>query len=229
MRPSSFIIMSALSALLAAGPAVAADRNFSVGNFSKLRVTGSMDVKVSTGSAASVRATGSAADLERLEIAVRGDTLVIGSKSGSWNWSRDGVDVYVTVPSLSAAALTGSGDVEISRMAAPSVDLAVTGSGDMDVKAVDSPSVAMAVSGSGDLDVAGRCGKGSISLRGSGDVDADDLACSTLQISVMGSGDVSARASGTAAIAIMGSGDVTVVGGARCTTSARGSGTANCS
>lgn len=217
-----------LSSLLLAGVAVAAERSFPAGSFDKLRVTGPMDVKVTTGPKASVRAVGATRDLDRLEIAVRDGTLVIGSKSGVWNWGDD-LDVFVTTPSLSAVALTGAGDVDVNHISGPKTELSVTGSGDLDVDSLQSEQVSITLTGSGDVEVDGRCTSGQFQLSGSGDIDADGLVCRTLDIAVRGSGDVEANASDTATINILGSGDVTVIGGARCKTTARGSGTARCS
>ncbi len=235
MRTSTLAILSValvavagLSACSMAEPASAADRRFSVGSFDRIRSTGSMDVKVTTGPAVSVVARGTQADLDRLEISVRDGALLIGSKPGSWSWSREGVAVHVSVPALSGVVLTGSGGVDVNRMAAPAVELSVTGSGDLKVAAIDAPKLRASVTGSGDLAMAGRCGAGALSVTGSGDIDADALACQTLDISVAGSGNVSANASRTANVAVMGSGDVSVIGGAACTRSRRGSGEIIC-
>jgi len=211
------------------GTALAADRSFAVSDFTKLKLNGSPDVNVRTGSTASVRATGSSADLERLEIAVRNDELVIGTKRGTYTgWSKDGIKVFVTVPMLRAASLSGSGDIRIDRIKGSSFAGAVQGSGDMAIGTIDADKVSLSVNGSGDIMAAGRCGSGNYAVNGSGDIDASGLKCQTLSVAVSGSGDVSGHASQTANLSISGSGDIDIAGGARCTKATRGSGQVRC-
>ena len=156
--------------------------------------------------------------------------LLIGTKKGSWSWtSRDGVDVYVTVPALTAAIISGSGDMDIDRVSGP-FSGRVSGSGDMEVAKVNAPTLNLAISGSGDIGVAaGTCGTGTYATTGSGDIDAGNVRCTTVAATVTGSGDIDGFATGTATLRVTGSGDIEVKGGARCTTSTTGSGTTRCS
>jgi len=226
---SAVLAIGVVGSGLVAGTAKAADRTFPVSGFTKLKLNGSPDVEVRTGSAASVRATGSSADLERLEIGVRSDELVIGMKSGTFTgWSRDGIKVFVTVPILNAASVSGSGDMSIDRIKAGSFAAAVQGSGNMAVANIDSDKVSLSVNGSGDIRASGRCNSGSYAVNGSGDIDASGLKCQTLSVAVSGSGDVSGHASQTANLSSSGSGDIAIAGGARCTKASRGSGDVRC-
>ncbi|WP_199553390.1 head GIN domain-containing protein [Sandaracinobacteroides hominis] len=220
----------AVSVIAVSAPALAAQRNFPVGNFSEVVLTGSTDVHVKVGGAAAVSATGADADLDRMDIRVEGNRLLIGTKKGSWSWtSRDGVDVYVTVPALTAAIISGSGDMDIDRVSGP-FSGRVSGSGDMEVAKVNAPTLNLAISGSGDIGVAaGTCGTGTYATTGSGDIDAGNVRCTTVAATVTGSGDIDGFATGTATLRVTGSGDIEVKGGARCTTSTTGSGTTRCS
>jgi hypothetical protein len=218
-----------LAAVVSATPALAAERTFSVSDFTKVKLSGSADVSVATGSAASARATGSEADLDRLVLEVRGGELVISQKSGSWNWGREGIRVFVTVPALEAATVNGSGDMVVDRVKGQAFSGVAAGSGDLQLGAVDVRSVSLAVNGSGDVVAAGRCDSGTFSLNGSGDISAAGLKCRDVTVSVNGSGDIAAHASGSATAALNGSGDINITGGARCTKAARGSGDISCS
>lgn len=226
-RSSAFL---ALLPILLAAPALAAERSFPVGAFSAVVLSGSPDVVVTTGAAHSVKAEGADADLDRLDIKVEDGRLIIDTKSGSWNWSsRDGVRVRVTAPNLSAASISGSGDMQVGPVKG---DFAgrISGSGDMAVASVDAPTLSLSLSGSGDILVgAGRCGSGNFSTTGSGDINAAKVQCETLSVSSTGSGDVVAQATGTATLRTTGSGDIRVTGGARCTTRSSGSGSTACS
>ncbi|MCG2842470.1 DUF2807 domain-containing protein [Sandaracinobacter sp. RS1-74] len=220
----------ALILAFAAAPALAAERSFPVGDFEQIVLTGSTDVRVTTGGRVSVVAEGAAADLDRMDIRVDGKRLLIGTKKGSGKWSsREGVKVRVSVPKLSAATISGSGDIGINRVSGP-FGGRISGSGDMDIASVDSPALSLAVSGSGDIDVGGgRCGQGSFTTTGSGEIDAARVRCETVSATVTGSGNIDAQATGTAALNVTGSGNVVVTGGARCTTRTTGSGTTRCS
>lgn len=216
--------------MLLAAPALAAERSFSVGTFSEVVLSGSPDVVVTTGRPHSVVAEGETADLDRLDIKVEGNRLIIATKSGNWNWgSRKGVTVRVSAPNLSGAAISGSGDMQVGPVTGD-FSGRISGSGDMQVASVDAPSLALSISGSGDMMVGGgRCGAGTIATTGSGDVDASRVRCETLSVATTGSGDVVAQATGTASLRTTGSGDIRVTGGARCTTRSTGSGNTACS
>lgn len=215
--------------MLLATPALAAERSFAVGTFSEVVLSGSMDVVVTTGAAHSVRAEGADADLDRLDIKVKGDALVIDTKPGSWNWgSRNRVTVRVSAPNVSGAAISGSGDMQVGPTKGD-FSGRISGSGDLTVASVDAPALSLSISGSGDIALGrGRCGTAKFATSGSGDIDASGVRCETLTVSTSGSGDVAAQATGTATLRTSGSGDISLTGGARCTSRSSGSGTISC-
>ncbi len=219
------------AAALIATPALAAERNFPVGDFHGLALAGSPDVTVTTGKAASVRASGSDAALDRLEVVVENGTLKIGTKRGlDWSWRDHGrVTIAVTVPMLRAVDVAGSGDVVVDRVKVRDFAAALSGSGSIRVAALDADAASFATSGSGSMEAVGRCGGGSAKIAGSGDLKLSGLKCATLSASVAGSGTINAYATQTANLATMGSGDIYLTGGARCTVSTAGSGKARCS
>jgi hypothetical protein len=211
------------------GPAVS--RNFQVGAFDRIALSGSPDVIVTVGGAPSVRAEGDQAMLDRLEIAADGGQLRIGMRNGSWSWfggSHRGITVHVTVPALVATSTAGSGDMRIDRVDSPRFAGSISGSGDLQIAALRVPETSFSVTGSGGIRAAGTGQRTNASVTGSGDIDLSGLQVADATLAVTGSGDVSAHASGTAAIQIQGSGDVTVTGGAHCTISKAGSGEAHC-
>ena len=216
--------------LLAAGPAVAAERGFPVGSFDRVTVEGSADVVVSTGHGESVRASGDPTALDRLDVRVDGTTLKIGTKRGlDWSWRDHGpVRVAVAVPTLRAVDIAGSGSIAVDRVKTEAFAAVVAGSGSVTVAALDSDRASFVTRGSGSMTAAGRCGDGVARIEGSGDLKLAALKCTTLSASVAGSGSLEAFASRTATLATMGSGDITVTGGARCTTSTAGSGKIHC-
>jgi hypothetical protein len=207
-------------------------RTYQVGDFDRIKLTGSHDVIVTVGPAVSVSAEGDAASLDRLEIRVDGDTLRVGSKrEGKW-FDADSrgshIVVRVTVPKLAGGSIEGSGDMRIDKTEGDSFKGAIGGSGDLEIGTMRVASADFSIAGSGSVRASGNADSVSMSIAGSGDVDAGGLQTKTAKISVMGSGDVRAHATETADVSVMGSGDVTVDGPARCTTNKMGSGDVRC-
>ena len=216
-----------------AGPAV--DRNYQVGAFDRISVSGPYDVTVVTGRQPGVAAHGGEAILAETDISVKNGVLRIGPKEKSgrvrWSWGkdRDKVRVEVNAAALRGANIAGSGAIQIDRVADTAFEGEVAGSGNLKIARVEGGSVDFSVAGSGDVVASGRAGKAEVSIAGSGDVDLSALEVAQADVSIAGSGNVRARATGTAQVSIMGSGDVAITGGARCDVSKAGSGKVNCS
>jgi len=213
-------------------PGPVTQRAFPVGAFDSVSLGGSHTVIVKVGPAASVRAEGPAAVLDRLEIAVKDGDLHIGTKR------RDGihfgfrkhtpVTITITTPSLAAAAIGGSGDIRIDRVEGEKFSGSIGGSGDMEIAALKVSEADFSIAGSGGIRAAGSAGKASVSIAGSGDVDISGLESKVATVSVVGSGDVQAKAMESADVSIMGSGDVAMTGTAKCNVSKMGSGDVRC-
>lgn len=207
-------------------------RSFEVGSFDSVSLGGPHNVVVQVGPAASVRAEGPAAELDRLKIEVRGGALEIGTRKDKSRTIHIGrtppVTIYVTTPTLKAAAIGGSGDMRIDKVEGAKFSAAVGGSGDITIDALKVGTASFSVAGSGGIKAAGSAGKADISVVGSGDVDVGDVETRSASVSITGSGDVKTRAMETADVSIMGSGDVTVSGPAKCSVSKMGSGDVRC-
>lgn len=216
-----------------AGPTVS--RNYSVGTFQEIEVAGPYDVSVRTGSNPGVSAQGSQNLLDRTVVEVRGDRLVIHPRNHhgwfNFGWSTHGkADFIVTVPQLSAAAIAGSGDIQVDTVRGNNFTGSVAGSGGLKVGALDVQSLKLSIAGSGSAKAGqGKAVSGDYSISGSGDLDAGAVQTQQAKVLIEGSGSVKAHASQTADVSIMGSGDVDVAGGAKCTVSKAGSGSVRCS
>jgi len=208
-----------------------AQRAFEVGAFERINLAGSHDVIVTVGSAPSVRAEGDSEALERLDIGVENGELRIANRSSGWSWfggRHRGVTVHVTVPALTGASVSGSGDMRVDRVEGQRFSASVTGSGGLDLPNVRVAEASFALTGSGGIRAAGAARRSNASLTGSGDVDLAGLETADTSIALVGSGDIGVRATGTASVDLRGSGDVTVTGPARCTISKSGSGDVRC-
>ena len=205
-------------------------RNFQVGAFDKISLTGSSNVVVTVGGAPSVRAEGDSKHLEKLEITVENGVLQIGYKKGSWSFGRNHgpVTVHVSAPSLSGAEIAGSGDMRIDKVQSEAFAAEIAGSGEMQVAALAARTASISIAGNGDVSVAGTADSAEIEIAGNGDVRAGGLQVRRASVSIAGSGNVETRATESADVDIMGSGDVVVTGGAKCSVSKMGSGDVRC-
>ncbi|MGB7405422.1 MAG: head GIN domain-containing protein [Pacificimonas sp.] len=227
-----FAFFAAAGTIAFALPATAADKSWMVENFEGIAVSGRYDVDVTTGTGQRVVATGPQKALDRLLVDVDGDTLRIRERRGDWRgWfsGSEPVKISVTVPRLTSARLSGSGDLDVDNMAGANIELALAGSGDLTVDDMTATSVETSLAGSGDIIASGTCRTGDFSVAGSGDISAKSLTCRRVEASVAGSGNIEVEATETAELSIAGSGDITVTGGAKCTGSSRGSGDWTCS
>jgi hypothetical protein len=229
MRRLAMVAAAAVT-VFASTQALAAERKFPVTGFNEIEVAGPFDVVVNVGKSQSVRAVGDADDLDRLKVEVSGNELRIGSKERRWmDWSdRDPIKFYVTVPSLNAVSLAGSGDIQVDRVKADAFVGSIAGSGDLTIASLTATNARLSIAGSGDLTASGSCRTAEVSIAGSGDVDISGLRCQSLSARVAGSGDITANATQNAKLSVMGSGAITVSGGAKCDISKMGSGSARC-
>jgi hypothetical protein len=239
MRTLALLALIPLAACSGSGDArtaasgVNGNKTFAIDGFSAVEATGPDDVDVRLGSGFSVRAEGDTGIMAKLEIVRNGDTLEIRRKSNSgFSWgggNRGHVKIYVTMPRITAASTTGSGDMAIDHVEGDGFKLSATGSGDLSIASMAVQRADFSLTGSGNVGASGTAKTGSFSITGSGDIDAAKLSLSQADVSVMGSGGVSATVAGPAKVDVMGSGDVTLTGGAKCTTSKMGSGSVSCS
>lgn len=210
-----------------------AQRSFDVGRFDAVSLGGAYDVVIDVGPAPSVRAEGDADEIARMEVKVRDGDLQIGRRKGErwsvqWRRNRSPVTVYVTTPSLRAAAIGGAGDMRIDRVEGRRFDASIGGSGDMRIGALRVNAASFSIAGSGNITAAGSAASTDVSVAGSGDIDIEGVESRTADISIVGAGNVRARAMDTADISIMGSGDVIMAGTARCSVTKMGSGDVRC-
>ncbi len=206
-------------------------RTFAARDYARVELRGADDIEVSTGGDFSVRAEGDPEILERLEIRIDGDKLIVGRKDRSgWNWGGDDdgdVRILVSMPSIRSGLLAGSGDLTINRTTGDfSGDLA--GSGDMTIGILQGGRSEFSLAGSGTIAASGQIDRFDLSIAGSGNFDAPGLNAGGANINIAGSGDVRARINGDASINILGSGDVDLGPQSRCTVSKMGSGEVRC-
>lgn len=167
-------------------------------------------VEVRRGDDYAVRIEGPCGLRDRLTIRRDANVLRIGRKpQGMWAVDREAARIVVTMPTIRAATLSGSGDITIDQAGDPFV-ATLSGSGDMTIGQLQGDRTNLTISGTGTIAAAG-------SVR-------------TLVLTTTGSGDIDARQvqAGEATLSVAGSGSATLGPGARCTIHRVGTGEAHC-
>lgn len=190
-----------------------------------LVLAGPDSVIVSQGDTLAVTVDGDADAQSAMRFSLDDDTLAIGRKDGS---DIDGkATVRVTMPSLNAIVLAGSGTIAADTMA-DSADVTIAGTGRVDVKRIESDTLEATIAGSGTFASAGSVRTLDLNVMGSGSAELEKMQVERADVNVMGSGAGGFASDGTVEANIMGSGEVTVLGRASCEVKAMGSGKLNC-
>lgn len=154
--------------------------------WNKVEIQGSANVVVDCGSDGPIKLEGDDNILPLISTKVKDGVLVISSdKSYS---THNVIKVHLNTRELSAASLSGSGDVAIHGASGKSLALQLSGSGNFDGDGtVDELSANL--SGSGEFRLSKlKAGEAAVSIAGSG--SADVFCTGTLDASIAGSGSV---------------------------------------
>jgi len=161
--------------------------------------------------------------IDRLTSDVVDGVLVLGA-SGPWFGTLGTVTYDLTVPSLEAVTVSGSGDVTVGRVDAGPLALDISGSGEITAKTVAAETVNAVISGSGTIGVAGKSARQDVEISGSGRYEAADLVSADVEVLVSGSGRADVTATDSLTVTVSGSGSVTYGGDPSVTSRISGSG-----
>jgi hypothetical protein len=224
LRLPAFVL--ALAAL-AAAPAAAADRSFSVSGFDRVRVDGPFRVRVATGVSPFAKASGKRAALDGVSIEVQGQTLIVRRNPGSWSSypgeSPGPVEISVGTHDLDTAWVNGAGALEIDKARGQSFDLSIQGPGTASIGQLDVDRLRVGMSGAGSAKLGGRAAEVTAIVRGTSFLDAAALTAKDVKVGAEGNAAVRLAATGTAKIDSLGTATVEITGGAACTVKATGS------
>jgi Putative auto-transporter adhesin, head GIN domain len=174
------------------GSGVAATQARDVAAFDSVELAGANNVVIRVGEDQSVVVQADDNLLDRVTTEVHSGALVIGNTPGNFT-TRSPMSVEVTVPTLVALTLTGSGNIVVSGLAAESLNVSLPGSG--------------MLTGSG---TATRL---QVSVTGSGNVQFTELAANDVQAAVDGSGSIFITVTGSLNASVSGSGAILYSGG----------------
>ena len=220
----------------------------SVSGFSNIDQQTAANVIISQSDEYSVTVEASDNLQEIIETKVRGDLLIIDTKNGKCISGHEEITVYVTLPDLRRAIVSGSGDMRISGtlnvdkldlvisgsgniensgdLNVDNLDIDISGSGNVDIFDANIDQYDIDISGSGDIDLSGEstAGEGEINISGSGDIDLLNYVTSGLSIRISGSGNIFTHVIDYLSVNISGSGNVNYKGYPTISTSVSGSG-----
>ncbi len=224
-------IMIAVVAL-AAAPASAADRSFTVTDFDRVEVNGPYKVSLTVGKASSAKAMGSREAVDRIAVEVQGRTLRIRPDASAWGGypghAEGAVELVVSTASLSRASVNGSGSLSVDRMRGMKLELLLAGSGSIEIGNVEADVLWLNQLGSGRIKLAGKTKTFRAESHGSGSLDATAMVADDVQIAADSAGPISLIATRSAKVTSTAAGDVEVTGSAACTVTRRGAGNVRC-
>lgn len=196
-------------------PAFSQKRTVDVGSFSELSLGISGTVYLRQRNDEKVEIECDDDIFEEIEFEMRGDKLVI-KKDGNWNWGsgwrRSEVDIYVTMRSIEALSVSGSGLIESDeKLETEDLELSVSGSGNMELD-LASDELDLRISGSGSIRLNGTAEEAEAKISGSGRIKAEDLTVKVFAARISGSGSCYITATDEIDASISGSGSVYYAG-----------------
>lgn len=135
------------------------------------------------------------------------------------------LNIYITIPELTHASISGSGDIVSKDKFTTNgeVHVGISGSGDIKLD-IEADKILSKISGSGDIALRGKAKSLEVKISGSGDVKGYDLVVDNCNVSISGSGDVEVHANEELMVRTSGSGDVYYAGRPRVNSRTSGSG-----
>lgn len=211
----------------AASPLAAADRNYSVTDFTRIKVDGPFAVTLKANSAPFARASGSTRALDRVTLRVEGRTLIIRTDRSAWGGApgedHGRVTISVGTHELEQATLSGPGSLAIDRAGGLTFALTSFGSGAVSVASVTADRLSILAQGAGSTRVAGAVRQLVATLDGPGMIDASALSAKDATLSAMGPASIRATVSNSAMLFAGGTATIAIDGGAACEKKVSGS------
>lgn len=174
-----------------------------VEHFTSIELSSSANVVIERTGTESLTVTGDDNLLSLFVAEVKNGTLYLGTAPGK-SFRGNTPVFHVTVGDLRTLVVSGSGDIEATKLDGETLSVSITGAGDIDLK--------------------GRVDELVVEIDGSGDVDAAELTAKRVKIAISGSGDATVNASDELDAKVTGSGDITYIGSPKVTSDVYGSG-----
>ena len=225
MRTLSLLAVLA-GTVASASPASAATRNFGIRSFEKIRVEGPYVVRLKTGVAPFARAKGPQAALDRIDLEMRGNVLLV--RAGPFNRNPSAaalapLELEIGTHDLHSAALNGSGSLAIDKVKGLKFDLSVQGSGTADIASVAVDQLSLNLGGDASARLTGKAKTMAATLRGISTLDASALDVADAELGANGPATLRAKVTRAAEIDAKGTASITLAGLPSCTLKVQGS------
>ena len=161
--------------------------------------------------------------LDKLDISVKGDTLVLSTK-GSFKTDK-GLRYTVTIKAFRGLKTEASGISAVEGFSGNDADIELNGSGDVGLKNVKYGKLAIVIKSSGNVDVSGSGKTVTVRIDGSGNIDTSNYAAQVVEAKVDGAGNIKVHADESLKAAIGGAGTIGYKGKAKVTQTITGAGT----
>lgn len=226
------IPVALLFAALAAVPAAAAERRFTVTDFDRVQIDGPFEVRLVTGKPNGAVARGDTRALDSVSIEVQGKLLKVKpslSRWGGYPGEAAGTPVIeLSTRDLASVFVRGIGSLTIDSAKAMKFEASLSGSGSIAIGRIEADRLDLALLGSGGITIAGKAKTLRASIQGQGDLAAEGLVSDDAQINAGTTGRVMTTVDRAVKVNSAGSGDVEIAGKAACTVTVRGSGRVMC-
>ncbi len=202
------------------GPVV--EQELDLSSFERVSLSISADVHIKRGDTQSIMVRGQQNIIENLITDVQDKTWRIRFDRPIRR--SQGVKIFITLPYLSGAKVSGSGNIESEdAWQAPSFYAGVSGSGNINLQ-VQAEELTSKVSGSGNIMLGGSSKEYTVQITGSGNIKAYELSAEHCKVRISGSGDARVDAQEQLDVRISGSGDVMYTGRPQVNSKISGSG-----
>ncbi|MDR1883938.1 MAG: DUF2807 domain-containing protein [Prevotella sp.] len=149
------IILSVLCCILSLGmSAQVVKEKKPVNSFSKIAISGGVDVYFTQGDSYSLEIETDAENMSKVEITVKNGGLELKSKDGKLFKKKTKVNAYVSAPVLDAIAISGGSDFNAKELNGDGVlSIAASGGADVEIDRLNVNEANFAFSGGSDCDV----------------------------------------------------------------------------
>ncbi len=167
----------------------------SLGNFSGISVSSSIEVEVKTGAVQQVEVEADDNVIQYLETHVSGNTLKIGLDGGH-SFNNAHFKVYITTPGLNSIHASSSSDVKVLDVIKNNGKISFDASSSADIEAeVDAPQVDAEASSSASVILRGRTKDYTARVSSSGDIKSAELLSENADVDANSSGSAEVHAS----------------------------------
>ncbi|PSK99275.1 head GIN domain-containing protein [Cecembia rubra] len=181
--------------------------------FSRLKVSGIINLYLSQGDSESLRVEGDKQWVEQLKVEQRGNLLSIRLKEGQKSWGKnEKIEVYLQLKDLSELEFEGAGQIKTSSLLDLD-ELLITGKGVGNiVLELDAELLEAKLNFVGNMELKGFSRELLIENEGVGNIDASQLICQKVELASSGIGMIAVHAEEELIMNVSGIGSVSYTG-----------------